>query len=84
MLKNKTTKTIIFLSLVVSEIAFFSFKNTENKTFKFEFTEMQATKLYQALQLSNAPHNDVMELSNLIMQQYQAQLPKDSTTNKKK
>lgn len=84
MLKNKTTKTIIFLSLVLAVISFFSFKNTENKLLKFEMTEVQAGKLFQALQVSNAPHNDVVELSNLIMQQYQEQLPKDSTTNKKK
>lgn len=84
MLKNKTTKTIIFLSLVLAAISFFSFNTDQPKLFKFELTEQQAGKLYQALQVSNAPHNDVVELSNLIMQQYQSQLPKDSTTNKKK
>lgn len=70
-------KAIIILGLI------FIISFTPEHKYKFEFNEAQLNTLWNCIDNSNAPHNQVKEIEALIQSQLKIQIPADSNKIKK-
>lgn len=77
-------KSIIVILGIIGLIAFTPDANkkyNEEKKFKLEFTDTQVKMLWNAIDNSSAPHDQIKALETIIQQQYAVQLS-DSTKKK--
>jgi hypothetical protein len=72
-------KTILAL-LFIAVIAFILFAFTSEKKYKFEFSDQQLNQVWQVIDASSAPHDQVKAVQGLIQQQLKGQM---DTTKKK-
>lgn len=75
------------LLIIVTLLILFSFKadSPTEQEFNFKFTQTELQLIYTAVDKSNLPHNQVVEILQKIQSQYTSQLPKpDSTKTPKK
>lgn len=73
-------------AILIGALIICGFKTDTVKTYKLEFNDVQLNALWNCLDNSNAPHNQVKEIQALIQQQLKSQLPKppiDSMKTKK-
>lgn len=76
-------KNILIIILLILLI---SFTPESEKEYNLKFNEVKLNKLWNALDKSNAPHNEVKELQEDIQNQLKDQLPKppiDTSKTKK-
>lgn len=67
--------------LLLSTIFLFSFKTNEEKTATVKLTASQWSLIYQVIEQSNAPHQQVKLVEQWILEQVQKQL--SDSSNKK-
>lgn len=72
-------KTLIIISLIL----LIAFTPTQEKKYKFEFNDQELNLLWNTIDNSNAPHQQVKEIQQIIQNQLKGQVISDSTKLKK-